>query len=87
MMEPIIRYTTRYRQTQLITLSASEAGIGALKNMQEKLRFAGQELQRMEDESGIPLNEEQAEKVDAYFQASLRIKKILLQTCNNITDH
>lgn len=79
-MDHIIRYANGHRDTQLVALSTSEAGIGVLNDMQKKMRFAGEELQRMEDESGTPLNDEQAARVDTYFKASQRIRKILLIT-------
>jgi len=77
-MENIINYADDHQNTQLATLSASEVGIGVLSDMQEKLHFARDELQRMENESGASLNAEQNAKADAYFKASERIKKILL---------
>jgi len=77
-MENIVNYSNAQKNALLAALSASEAGIGLLYGVQEKLRFAGDELQRMEDESGAPLNDEQAAKMNAYFKAKQRIEKILL---------
>ncbi len=76
-MENIIKYSRRHHNTQLTLLSASEAGIGVLNDMQEKLHSAEDELQRMQDDGGPPLNEEQTERVSAYFKAGQRIKNAL----------
>lgn len=76
-MANIIGYIHGHRNTQLATLSTSEAGIGALKNIQQKLYLAGEELLRMEDESGTPLNAGQITKVDAYFKESQKIDNVL----------
>lgn len=81
-MANIIGYIHGHRNTQLATLSTSEAGIGALKNIQQKLYLAGEELLRMEDESGAPLNATQMAKVDAYFKESQNIDNVL-QTAKN----
>jgi hypothetical protein len=76
-MRNIIKYSNTHKNTLLAALSAQEAGIGLLNNVQEKLRFASDELQRMENESGIPLNDEQTAKLNAYFKATSRIRKVL----------
>lgn len=76
--ENIVNYSEGHGDTQLSTLSVSEVGIGVLDDMQEKLALASSELQRMEDEGGIPLNAEQNKKMNAYSKASRRIRKVLL---------
>jgi hypothetical protein len=78
----IIGYMHGHKNTQLATLSSSAAGMGALKNMKKKLDLAGDELLRMEDESGTPLSAGQTAKVDLYFRESQNIEKAL-QTANN----
>ncbi len=77
-MENIVKYANSHQNNQLAILSASEVGIDVLKNMQERLHFAGDELLRMEDEGGTPLNEKQTAKVNTYFNVTQRIKKLLL---------
>jgi hypothetical protein len=77
-MNNIINYCNAHNDKQLNNLSASEAGIGVLEDMQEKLHFASDELQRIEDESGIPLNQEQDAKQAAYSRALNRIRKVFL---------
>ncbi len=73
-MQNIVDYANEHQNAHLTILSISEAGVGVLTDMQKKLQFASDELQRMEDESGIPLDEEQAAKVDTYFRLTRRIK-------------
>lgn len=77
-IENIINYSNGHDNTQLATLSASEAGIGVLDDMQEKLNLASDELRRMESEGGIPLNAEQTKKMSAYSRAGQRIRKVML---------
>lgn len=77
-MQNIIRYANGHHDTQLIVLSVSEAGVGVLNDMLKKLHGAGTELQRLEDESGIPLSDGHAANVDAYFTLEDRIQKVLL---------
>ena len=67
-----------HENTQHTSSSASAAGISVLNDMQEKLHYAEDDLQRMEDESGTPRNAEQTANTDAYATTSQRIKKILL---------
>ncbi len=76
-MQHIIRYASGHHNTQLVWLSVSEAGIGALRDMQEKLHFAGNELHRMEDESGIPLAIHLATEAEAYLTLAKRIRNLL----------
>ncbi len=76
-MENIVHYVNSHMNAQLAAFSASEAGIGALNDMQEKLHFAGDELQRMEDEGGTSLNDEQTAKLDAYYKVMQRIRNVL----------
>ena len=51
--------------------------IPCLKEMQKKLALAGDELLRMEYESGISLNAKQASEVDDYFMESRSIERVL----------
>jgi hypothetical protein len=59
-------------------LSTSTAYIGVLSNMQEKLQASADELQRMEDEGGLPLSKAQCVKIDTYFKLSQSIRKSIL---------
>jgi hypothetical protein len=79
-MENIIRYVNGHQDAQLAAIAASEAGFGMLEDIQKKLCFAGNELQRMENEGGPSLNDEQATKLDSYFKASQRVEKVLFLT-------
>jgi hypothetical protein len=47
-MENIIRYVNGHQDAQLAAIAASEAGFGMLEDIQKKLCFAGNELQRRE---------------------------------------
>ncbi len=76
-MENIIGYIHGHKNTQMTTLSASEAGIGALKDMQKKLDLAGDELLRIEDEGGAPLSARQTAEVSTYLKESRNIGKAL----------
>ena len=77
-MQNIVNYCNAHNNEELTNLSASEAGLGVLDDMQEKLHFASDELNRMEDESGIALNVEQNAKLTAYSRALKRIQNTLL---------
>lgn len=77
-MENIVNYCNAHNDNELAELSASEAGLGVLDDMQQKLHLASDELNRMEDESGIALNIEQNAKLTAYSRALKRIRKVLL---------
>lgn len=72
-MKNIIGYTSGLRSPR--TSATPEANIGLLEYMQEKLCFAGIELQRMENEGGIPLDDMQAAEVDAYFKVERCIRQ------------
>lgn len=76
-MEKVTRFADG-QNIQPDSLSASEAGIGMLNDMQEKLYLAGNELQRVENESTIPPSDANIAKGDAYFDAGKRIRKVLL---------
>jgi hypothetical protein len=52
-------------------------GTELLEDMKERLSLEGRELQRMEDEGGLPLNSEQRAKVSECLKASQRIKTVL----------
>lgn len=77
-MEDIISYVDDHKSAQLAALSVSAPGKAALDKAEEKLRLAGDELLRMEDEGGPPLTADETAKVDIYFKSALRIKKALL---------
>jgi hypothetical protein len=73
----IVQYTQNSRSAKLGLMAAASAGIGALEDMREKLCFAGNELKRMEDESGIALTQEDNDKIHDYLDAYERINAIL----------
>lgn len=77
-----MRNVIKYSSGRRATLSACDVGIGMLSHTEEKLQLAHDELLRMEDEGGIPLNGEQNARVNAYSKASKRIKKLLFITGN-----
>jgi len=76
-MENIIHYARPNRSVHLTTMSSSIAGICALEDMHAKLRFAGNELLRMEDESGHALSEIESASVYTCLDTAQRIKIIL----------
>lgn len=76
-MEKPIKYSNSNNNTQCATFLVSEVGVGVLKDMQERLYLASNELLRMEDESGIALTNKQTAAMNTYYAASKRIKKLL----------
>ena len=76
-MKNIIDYSTQYQGVPMVALAVNASGIEELDTMQEELHFAGDELQRMENESGIPLSREQITNVSIYFKLMQRMKKLL----------
>ncbi|HEU5048531.1 MAG TPA: hypothetical protein VFT64_11890 [Rickettsiales bacterium] len=78
-MAHILDYMHGHHGTRLATLSASEAGIGALKDIKNKLDSASDALLRMEDESGKSLDAGQMAKVECYSKESQRVEKVLQQ--------
>ncbi|MFZ5502513.1 MAG: hypothetical protein ACOY3V_03110 [Pseudomonadota bacterium] len=65
-----------YQSTPLDNSPAWESNIGTLNDIQQKLRFAGRELLRMENEGGPPLNEEENAKLYAHFQITQHVEKL-----------
>ena len=67
--------------TETITIKSdveiSEDEIVVLKTVQDRLILAGDELKRMEDEGGPPMNKEQASKAEAFSKAGAQIAKAL----------
>ncbi|MEQ1889653.1 MAG: hypothetical protein ABL951_10820 [Alphaproteobacteria bacterium] len=45
-------------------------------DVQKKLRFAGREILRMENEGGPALNDDEAAKVNAHFQLTHHVQKL-----------
>ncbi len=76
-MKNIIDNLTQYQGMPMVALAACDSGIVELETMQKDLHFAGDELQRMENESGIPLSREQIANVSIYFKLMHRMKKLL----------
>jgi hypothetical protein len=76
-MKSIITYSKRRQGFELTHLPVSETEFSILNRMQERLAFASHSLQRMEDESGIPLNQKQSTKVAAYFEIIRNIQQKL----------
>lgn len=65
-----------YQNAPLDHLPVWESDIGTLNDIQQKLRFAGRELLRMENEGGPPLNDEEIAKIHAHFQLKQRVEKL-----------
>jgi len=59
------------------TLYTANGDASMVNDMQQELKFAHDELLRMEDESGIALTKKQSDKVSAYSRASRYIQKIM----------
>lgn len=76
-MQSITHYLSMRKRKQLATVSATRLGSALLTKMQLKLRLAGEELQRMEDEGGIPLSNAQNLEAASYLRASTRLKTII----------
>jgi hypothetical protein len=74
MMEKIIITETIIIQTEA---EASRDELAVLKSAQDDLNLAGEELKRMEDEGGVPMNKEQAAKAEAFTKAGERIGKAI----------
>jgi hypothetical protein len=83
-MKNIITYADGHQHTQLTMLATSEVGIGVLNDMQKQLDFAGEELKRMENESGIPLSLEQLSNLDLYSRLKWRIRRVLRRVRRNL---
>jgi hypothetical protein len=75
-MESISPPAGVYQNTPLDNSPAWESNIGTLNDIQQKLRFSGRELLRMENEGGPPLNEEETAKVYAHFQFTQHVEKL-----------
>lgn len=60
------------------------SGIELLEDMKDRLSLEGRELQRMEDEGGLPLKPAQKAKANACLKASQRIKTLLRATANKL---
>lgn len=76
-MKNITCYSNANKNTPYVDLSSYDNEVNMLGYIQHKLYLAGDEQRRMEDEGGISLNREQNTKVNRYFKASQRIKKLL----------
>lgn len=84
-MNNINEYATPYQVVPLLALAICKSGRIELDVIRSDLLFAGNELQRMENESGIPLNGEQIQKVRVYFRLMQRIKKLLVLAQHGVT--
>lgn len=58
----------------------SEIGRAWLMNMHDSLMLAAEEIQRLEDEGGIPASKEQTGKTEELLNVVRRINKILSKT-------
>ncbi|MFZ5932327.1 MAG: hypothetical protein ACOY15_14075 [Pseudomonadota bacterium] len=64
-----------YQNAPLDNLPAWESDTGTLNDIQKKLRFAGREMLRMENEGGPPLNEDETAKIYAHFELTQRVEQ------------
>ncbi len=80
-MESFSTSANVYQNTSLDNSPAWESNIGTINDIQQKMRFAGRELLRMENEGGPPLNEEETAKVYAHFQLTQRAEKLFFNAC------
>lgn len=55
----------------------ADTGLALLNDMKDRLSLEGTEMQRMEDEGGLPLAPSQKVKANACLKASQRIKTLL----------
>ena len=67
----------RERSDIVDTGDAPDSGIEMLEDMKDRLSLEGREMQRMEDEGGLPLEPSQKAKANACLKASQRIKTLL----------
>ena len=59
------------------TGDAPDSGLDLLRDMKDRLSLEGREMQRMEDEGGLPLKPTQEAKANECLNASQRIKTVL----------
>ncbi len=68
-----------YQNIQQDNSPVRESDAGTLNDIQQKLRFAGREILRMENEGGPPLSEAETAKVYDHFQLAGHIENIFLK--------
>lgn len=73
-MKQLMPYATPPRSKRLTTLLGASSGADAFKYFSQRLRFADDELQRMENEGGGSPCLKQTAKADDYFGTRARIK-------------
>jgi len=76
-MNDFNRHADVYQNSPRDNLPAWESDFGALYDIQQKLRFAGREMLRMENEGGPPLSDKECGKIYAHFQLLQRVEKLL----------
>ena len=76
-MSPQLLGDMRERSEIADTGDSPDSGLALLKDMKDRLSLEGREMQRMEDEGGLPLKPTQEAKANACLKASQRIKAVL----------
>ncbi|MCK9993473.1 MAG: hypothetical protein Dbin4_01993 [Alphaproteobacteria bacterium] len=75
-MEKFSAPANAYQSIQQDNSPVRESDAGTLNDIQQKLRFAGREILRMEYEGGPPLSEEETARVYDHFQLTRHVEKI-----------
>lgn len=76
-VETLERWMESYRRGLSAARKISEKGTHWLTELRERLKLAAEELQRLENEGGNPLDKSQAVQAEEYLRASLRIDKVI----------
>ncbi len=76
-VETLERWMESYRRGLSAARKISEKGPQWLTQLRERLKMAAEELQRLENEGGNPLDKSQAVQAEEYLRASLRIDKVI----------
>ncbi|MBY0407939.1 MAG: hypothetical protein K2Q01_09625, partial [Rickettsiales bacterium] len=70
-VETLERWMESYRRGLSAAHKISQKGMGWLTDLRERLKLAAEELQRLENEGGNPLDKNQAVQAEEYLRASL----------------
>lgn len=65
-----------YQNTGQDNSPAWVSDAGTLNDIQQKLRFAGREILRMESEGGPPMSKEETAKAYDHFQLTRHVEKV-----------
>jgi hypothetical protein len=76
-VETLERWMESYRHGLSAARKISENGTSLLTEMRERLKFAADELQRLENEGGNPASKEQTTQVEEFLKITRRIDQVI----------